>query len=214
MPTGQSLRKRGLEMRFTGKNLAVVGVVLGFVALGSPALAAPADAETTAIRLLTDYERGLIKNDFRTVGDREVSRLQEGEAETITVSLKAGVEYAFIATCDEDCNDLDLELTDEDGDVVSRDVDVDDNPLINYTPRYSGDYELEIAMADCDVEPCVYGARMLVRPDNSIIPEKDRGQQASSGSDSDTALAAILGLGLLLFADDNKTKQKSQNYKK
>ena len=176
------------------------------------------EAEDTAVRLLQVAERNMINQNFRMVGDRETGRLNEGESESITISLRAGVEYGFVATCDNDCNDLDLELSDDDGYVMTEDVNVDDNPLISFTPRFDGNYELEIAMADCRIEPCAYGASMFVRAKDGFSGNgKDSGkgkQQADSSSSDVDALAALLGLGVLLFSEDNKSRTKSNNYKK
>jgi hypothetical protein len=192
---------------------------IGMVFCSYPIAANADEAEDTAVRLLQVAERNMINQSFRMVGDRETGRLNEGESESITISLKAGVEYGFVATCDNDCNDLDLELTDDDGYVMTEDVDVDDNPLISFTPRFDGNYDLQIAMADCRIEPCAYGASMFVRAKDGFTGkgnESGKGkQQASSSSSSEVdALAALLGLGVLLFSEDNKSRTKSNNYKK
>jgi hypothetical protein len=82
--------------------------------------------------------------------------LFERGRDTVRLSLRAGRAYAATATCDEDCSDIDLELVDPWGNVVSRDFRRDDVPVVTVTPRTDGVYRVRVIMARCSQEPCRY----------------------------------------------------------
>ena len=82
--------------------------------------------------------------------------LFEGGRDTVRMPLRAGRAYAATATCDEDCSDIDLELLDPYGNVVSRDFRRDDVPVVMVTPRIDGAYRVRVIMAGCGQEPCRY----------------------------------------------------------
>jgi hypothetical protein len=76
--------------------------------------------------------------------------------DTIRLSLRGGRAYAATATCDEDCSDIDLELIDPWGHVVSRDFRPDEVPVVTVTPRTDGAYRVRVIIARCSQEPCLY----------------------------------------------------------
>lgn len=83
--------------------------------------------------------------------------LSDDENESLTLNLRRGNQYAIVGVCDEDCSDIDLRLFDEDGDEVDSDVETDDNPVVQVSPRDSGKYRIKVIMADCRTSPCFYG---------------------------------------------------------
>ena len=48
-------------------------------------------------------------------------------------------------------------LYDNDGDEIDSDIEDDDFPLIYFTPRTTGRYQIEVSMYACEVEPCYWG---------------------------------------------------------
>ncbi len=74
-------------------------------------------------------------------------------------SLEAGRAYIFQGACDQDCNDVDMEILDSNGERVAFDVELDDRPAVAVTPRTSGDYAVRVWLAQCSVEPCFVGLR-------------------------------------------------------
>lgn len=76
------------------------------------------------------------------------------------MTVVSGNEYVLFGACDNDCTDLDLIIYDGDGDLVRRDVDADDRPVLIFTPRKSGKYRIKVVMAVCSDEPCRYGLQL------------------------------------------------------
>ena len=89
--------------------------------------------------------------------------LDEGETETVTLSLDVGVEYQIMGACDNDCSDVDLTLYDGAGNEVDQDLQLDDYPIVSVTPRRGGNFRVVVSMADCSAEPCRYGIGVFGR---------------------------------------------------
>ena len=92
-----------------------------------------------------------------------IGATDEDEDNSWTFYLNSENEYLIKAFCDEDCDDLDLYLYDEDGDELESDELEDDYPIIYFSPRYSGRYEIEVSMYSCAVEPCYWGLSIFLK---------------------------------------------------
>ncbi len=84
-------------------------------------------------------------------------RLIHGASETYTVTLEAGRTYILMGVCDEDCLDLDMELYDGYGNLISRDDSEDDVPTVEVSVTNGGDFTLQVTMFECNENPCYYG---------------------------------------------------------
>ncbi len=92
----------------------------------------------------------------------EVTGLQPGTDHRWQVSLVGGTAYRIIGACDNECENMDIELINvATGGVVASDVLPDDFPVVNYTPGANGAYIVRIMMQTCTVAPCYAGARVL-----------------------------------------------------
>lgn len=91
---------------------------------------------------------------YEVTTDPYVSLLGRETYDTVTYELEAGTTYMVMATCDEDCEDLDLELYDADGNFLETDDAVDPTPMISFTPEVSGLYSVNVVMYACSVESC------------------------------------------------------------
>lgn len=89
--------------------------------------------------------------------------MREGGRESYSVRLDRGLSYKIYGDCDTDCHDMDLYLYDDRGRIVARDEEDDDSPILNYTPRYSGKYELVARIPRCDANPCRYAIQIFSR---------------------------------------------------
>jgi hypothetical protein len=83
--------------------------------------------------------------------------LDEERNAEVSVRLRAGVRYAIVGVCDEDCKDLDLVLYNATGRELASDVQQDDVPVVEVTPDRDGVYMARAVMANCSAEPCSYG---------------------------------------------------------
>ena len=68
--------------------------------------------------------------------------------------LSANTHYAFLATCDADCNHVTLALMDARGGVLVRSPAQSDVTVINGVPDRSGLYEIEIGVPGCRERVC------------------------------------------------------------
>jgi hypothetical protein len=89
--------------------------------------------------------------------------LLAGEGRRQNYSLEAGHAYIFQGACDQDCNDVDMEILDPAGRRVAIDVELDDRPAVAATPARAGDYIVRVWLAQCSVEPCFVGVRACSR---------------------------------------------------
>ncbi len=86
-----------------------------------------------------------------------IGDLGDGGEDVITLNLRRGVTYAILGVCDEDCRDIDLELYDDNGNLVSFDIETDDLPVVRVTPRWNARFVIRVYMANCSNAPCRYG---------------------------------------------------------
>ncbi len=98
--------------------------------------------------------------DLRPDGDPLVGRTAPGGAETRTITLRGGTRYGFLAACDEDCSDIDLDLVDPSGAVVAQDRLPDDTPGFEFTPPATGAYRLVVQMFACRAATCGWGLQV------------------------------------------------------
>lgn len=85
--------------------------------------------------------------------------LDEDEARSWDLPLEANTEYVIAAVCDNDCQNIDLELLEGDR-VVDADREDDPYPVI---VGVTGDdsYQAKITMRTCAVNPCYSGFRLF-----------------------------------------------------
>jgi hypothetical protein len=76
---------------------------------------------------------------------------------TLSVTLRAGVTYALVGVCDNDCDDLDFRLFGSQGREVAYDTAADDTAIVKVTPGRTQAYRLRVIMASCTTEPCSFG---------------------------------------------------------
>ncbi|MEF2279055.1 hypothetical protein V3W47_12165 [Deinococcus sp. YIM 134068] len=89
---------------------------------------------------------------YREIFEPDVYRMDDGDTETEEVGLTGG-EYRFKAICDDDCDDIDLEVLDSDGNVIASDYGLDSLPIVSFRAT-RGDYTVRLSMESCDWEPC------------------------------------------------------------
>lgn len=99
----------------------------------------------------------LSKKGFELTTQVYTGDLDEETNEEVSVRLRAGVRYAIVGVCDEDCKDLDLVLYNGAGRELASDVGEDDVPVVEITPDRDGVYMARAVMANCGAEPCSYG---------------------------------------------------------
>ncbi|HET6253321.1 MAG TPA: hypothetical protein VFE32_04580 [Puia sp.] len=67
-----------------------------------------------------------------------------GGASTINVTLTGGTSYAFIGGGDDDVTDIDIKISNTGGTILAQDTKNDNYPVVEFTPEYSGTYEIKL----------------------------------------------------------------------
>ncbi|HEU4561374.1 MAG TPA: hypothetical protein VFS20_26205 [Longimicrobium sp.] len=81
---------------------------------------------------------------------------------TVPVWLEAGRTYLFVGVCDDDCTDLDVRVFDTLGRAVASDEDPRPTPMVDFTPRRSGEHAVRASMVGCSQPACRYAVAVLV----------------------------------------------------
>lgn len=89
--------------------------------------------------------------------------LTEDDSDSHTYQLVAGKRYKFVGACDEDCDDLDLEIYDRNGRLIDIDMSTDDLPVVDFRAPYTGSYTLKVSLEDCSALICAYRVRAFSR---------------------------------------------------
>ena len=138
-------------MKLTTLALALAGAAL-FCAAPARAQQGPA-----LVRVLLDSATTLVeKEDFEAAHDPVYGSLEEGEDEEFEMRVRAGQTYIFVGVCDENCSDLDIVITDEDGDELESDVELDDTPMVVLEAKQTARITVKVSMAGCS-DDCHYG---------------------------------------------------------
>jgi hypothetical protein len=82
--------------------------------------------------------------------------LRDGYYRVHDVTLRAGYEYSLVGACDDDCDDLDLQLYDEDWNLIDEDLLPDDVPVVSVSPAWTGVFHVKVIMESCYINPCRY----------------------------------------------------------
>ena len=91
-----------------------------------------------------------------------LGRMDQSTNSSWTVMLEEGRTYKIVGVCDNDCSDLDLEVT-QGGTVVGTDILPDDVPIVTFRATATGSYSIKVMMETCSSEPCYWGIVVLVK---------------------------------------------------
>lgn len=85
-----------------------------------------------------------------------IGRMDDDASDSWTLTLTGGMTYQIIGACDADCSDLDIEVM-EGEKVITRDVLVDDVPIVTFSVASTTAIKIKVIMAACSSEPCFFG---------------------------------------------------------
>ena len=138
--------------------------VLGAAVLAA-ALATQVAAQNTyqqqITRQLTNYASTLSGHGYSADRAPVMGSLNHGARESVLLNMTAGVHYAILGVCDNDCTDVDLRVNDPIGDLVGEDLATDDHPVVEFIASNTGEYRVTIMMATCNTNPCYYGVQVF-----------------------------------------------------
>lgn len=124
-------------------------------------LQAQTECGTTSLQQLIAKACLAQSSGYRLTHDLICSKLDDGYHKFYTLTLRGGTNYMIFAACDGDCDDIDLFIYDENDNLVAKDPDLDDDPVITVTPSWTGSFRLKVAMPGCKVDPCRFGVMIF-----------------------------------------------------
>lgn len=86
-----------------------------------------------------------------------LGQLEENTQESISIVLAAGSFYAIIGVCDSDCQDMDIAVYDQNGNLVGSDTETDNIPVVEVSPQWDGPFSIQVSMPTCSASYCYYG---------------------------------------------------------
>jgi hypothetical protein len=121
-----------------------------------------AEAQANIVRTQLDSAVVLMRGQgFVPVDDAVTGTLATGADEEFEIDLEAGVTYMIVGVCDGGCSDLDLVLSDDDGDEMEADRELDDVPMLAIENTSNVEAVLTVQMATCSTAQCHYGVRVF-----------------------------------------------------
>jgi len=146
------------------KSAIVTGLVVA--ALGC-AVVSDAQAQNSFQQQVRNYlnraAASLVQRGYNPGGDPITGSLNSGARENYMIQLQAGVAYAIVGVCDNDCTDVDLRIWDGNGNKLAEDIATDDTPVLQFTSTTSGQYRVSVEMATCSTNPCYWGFQVFRR---------------------------------------------------
>jgi hypothetical protein len=86
-----------------------------------------------------------------------MGKLRDDGDDTWTFYFDKNQAVIITAACDNDCSDIDLKVTDENGTVLAEDDKKDDTPVLAFRPSAEGRLTIKVHMEACSDNPCYFG---------------------------------------------------------
>jgi|25_taG_2_1085351.scaffolds.fasta_scaffold00236_9 hypothetical protein len=100
---------------------------------------------------------------YPTQSNNYSSKLTKSSSANSTMQGSAGTTYAVAAVCDDDCGDIDVEVSDKYGDTVGKDNDSSYLAVTNFKANYSGNYTIKTTMYNCSTSYCIYRLKVYAQ---------------------------------------------------
>lgn len=112
-------------------------------------------------QLLTVAQR-LRSEAFVSTDDTHFGTLTTDSLDHVQVALPVG-HYRAVAVCDQDCSDIDLQVSDDDGTVLDTDILDDDVPIVDFTATTPARFHFAVQVVQCSTPTCFYGLQIFRR---------------------------------------------------
>jgi hypothetical protein len=103
------------------------------------------------IKALTE-EKG-----FEKTHNYKIDKLKNSGTDNFYLTLRKGWEYLLVSACDKDCTDIDIRIFDENDNLIVEDLKRDDLAAVKVTPKWTGEFRIQVTMYRCYDSPCYYG---------------------------------------------------------
>ena len=136
-------------------------LALAAIAVVSTDAVAQNQYQQSIAQQFTNWAPRFAQQGFQMQGTPTTGTLNDDADESILVNLSAGTRYAIAGVCDQDCNDVDLQVFSSDGTKIGEDLQTDDKPVVIFTAGYTGQFRVKVLMATCSTNPCYYGVQVF-----------------------------------------------------
>ena len=118
----------------------------------------PDDRYVEQVRtLLERYQTVLEGEGLSRTHDLHYVKVNKGASNEFTLTLKQSVEYSIVAVCDADCDNVDVTLFDENNNEIDMDTKGDRTPVVQVTPRWTGEFRIVVSVPGCRASRCTVG---------------------------------------------------------
>jgi hypothetical protein len=158
------------------KHLVISGIatILGTAIAGNAiSQELTADQRTVVCRLKTEVDQRS-SNGQKLVFVPLLARVRKQVSSPFRATLHADTEYVFVATCDGNCKDLNLTLTDANGQEIAASQKTGEIATISFTPASQGEYQVTAKPGECtNAEGCNFGMGIFV-PTSANVPNASK----------------------------------------
>ncbi len=158
------------------KNLVISGLVLllGTAIVGKAiAQELTQEQKTVTCRLKTevDQRKG---NGQKLVFLPLIGTVRKQVSSPFRATLHPDMEYVFVATCDGNCQGLNLTLKDANGMEIAASQNTGELATISFTPPSQGEYQITAKPGECaKAEGCSFGMGIFV-PASASVPNASK----------------------------------------
>jgi hypothetical protein len=158
------------------KHLVISGtaLILGIAIAGNAiSQELSADQKTVVCRLKTEVDQRK-SNGQKLVFVPLLAKVRKQVSSPFRATLHPDIEYVFVATCDGNCKDLNLTLTDANGQQIAASQKSGELATISFTPPSQGEYQLTAKPGECTTaEGCNFGMGIFI-PASANVPNASK----------------------------------------
>jgi hypothetical protein len=152
-------------------------------AAGAASFATPAHAQDQWAqqiqRLFDKADEQMQSRGYHADSPVRQGSLRASGSERITLHITGGGKTQIMGLCDTDCSDIDLILYDNAGNILSKDTEADDVPIVERDGG-AADLQLEVRMVKCKTDPCRYGVRAYTNSGGQSVAQNSSGIDISA----------------------------------
>jgi hypothetical protein len=131
------------------------------------------EQKTVVCRLKTEFEQRK-SNGQKLVFVPLLAKVRQQVSSPFRATLHPDTEYVFVGTCDGNCKDLNLTLTDANGQKIATSQKTGEVATISFTPPSQGEYQITAKPGECtNVDGCSFGMAIFV-PTSVNVPNASK----------------------------------------
>ena len=160
---------------------AVLAAAAGAASFVQPARAQDQWAQQIQ-RLFDKADEQMQSRGYRPNSAIRQGALRAAGSERVTLHVGGGGLTQIMGLCDTDCSDIDLILYDRAGNILDKDLQADDVPIVTWRGG-EADLDLEVRMVKCKTDPCRYGVRAYTKTGGQNVTQSSAPSSSNGGID-------------------------------